>query len=103
MKSRSHNRRQKPVSDRGGGAGARGPAGAQGGRALEPRQVLADLPGRHLLVVAIPLLALDADEVVDVVLIACPPESLAQHLVLLELVGGLEQVGRQRLKAAPPQ
>ena len=67
--------------------------------ALEPRQVLADLPGRDLLVVAGPLVALDADEVVDVVLVAPAAERRAEDVVLLELVRRLEQVRRQRLRA----
>ena len=40
----------------------------------EPGQVLAELPRRDLLVVAVPLVALHADEVVDVVLVAPAPE-----------------------------
>ena len=43
---------------------------------LEAGQVLLDLPGRDLLVVAVPLVALHADEVVDVVLVAAAAERL---------------------------
>src|SRR5215471_9789600 len=67
---------------------------------LEPGQVLTHLPRSHLLVVAAPLVPLDADEVVDVVLVTGPSEGVPQHVVALELVRRLEQVRRQRVEAA---
>ena len=65
----------------------------------ESRQVLLDLPRGDLLVVAEPLVALDADVVVDVVLVAAATERRAEHVVRLELADCLEQGGRQRAQA----
>src|SRR5207244_13489105 len=63
----------------------------------EAGQVLLDLPGRDLLVVARPFVALHLDEVVDVVLVAAAAERLPQDLVALELARRVEQVCRQEL------
>src|SRR5438552_14572890 len=65
-----------------------------------PGEVLPQLPRSDLLVIAAPLVALDADEVVDVVLVAGAPERAPKDVVALELVDGLEQVRRQRAKTA---
>ena len=67
---------------------------------LEAGQVLADLPGRDLLVVAEPLVALHAGEVVDVVLVAAPAERRPEDVVRLELADGLEEIRRKRLEPA---
>src|SRR5881397_3784260 len=67
---------------------------------LEAGQVLGDLPRRDLLVVAGPLVALHADEVVEIVLAPALAERLAQHVVALEPHRRLEKVGRQRLEPA---
>ena len=60
-------------------------------RGSEAREVLPDLPGGDLLVVAVPLVALDADDPVDDVLVAAAAERGAQHVVALELADGLER------------
>src|SRR5262249_57472135 len=73
------------------------------GYILEAGQVLLDLPGRDLLVVAVPLVALHADVVVDVVLVAAAAERLAQHVVALELTERLDEARRQCLEPARPQ
>src|SRR5437762_14203711 len=65
-----------------------------------PGEVLPQLPRSDLLVVAAPLLPLDADEVVDVVLVAAAAERSPKDVVGLELLGGLEQVRRQRAETA---
>src|SRR5205085_11264781 len=59
---------------------------------LEAGQVLGDLPRRDLLVVAVPLLPLDADEVVDIVLAPRAAEGLAEDVVPLELRRRLHEV-----------
>src|SRR2546430_14678670 len=69
----------------------------------EAGQVLGDLPRGDLLVVAGPLVALHANEVVEVVLAASLAERLAQHVVALELCRRLEQVRRQRVEPAPAE
>src|SRR4051812_10459925 len=66
----------------------------------EPREVLAELPVGHLLVVAEPLVALDPGVVVDVVLAAPAAEPLTEDVVLLELADCLQQV---RWQAAEPE
>jgi len=58
-------------------------------RDLESSQVFAKLPERDLLVVAVPLVALHTDVVVDVVLVTSPAECLPQHVVALELSRGV--------------
>src|SRR5439155_13087838 len=63
-------------------------------------EVLPQLPRSDLLVVAAPLLPLDADEVVDVVLVAGASERPPKDVVALELVRGFEQVRRQRPETA---
>src|SRR3954447_1451898 len=67
---------------------------------LEAGQVLAHLPRSDLLVVAGPLVALHTDEVVDVVLVAPPPERFPEYVVALEFLRCLLEVGRQRLEPA---
>src|SRR5262245_19423177 len=67
---------------------------------LEARQVLADLPGGDLLVVAGPFVPLHADEVVDVVLVAALPERLAQDVVPFELLDRIEEVRGKGLEPA---
>src|SRR5262249_14289512 len=66
----------------------------------EPCQILPDLPGCHLLVVAVPLVPFAADVVVDVVLVATAAERGPKHRVLLELPRRVEQVPGERLQ--PP-
>src|SRR5439155_4769444 len=70
---------------------------------LEAGQVFVDLPGRDVLVVPVPLVALHLDEVVDVVLGAAVAERPAEDVVLLELHRRGQQVRRQRLEAAGTQ
>src|SRR6266545_7959341 len=67
----------------------------------EARQVLLDLPRRHLLVVTAPLVPLHPDEVVHVVLVPGLAERLADHVVALELVRRVQEVGGQCLE--PPR
>src|SRR5690348_6946348 len=67
---------------------------------LEAGQVFGDLPGGDLLVVAVPLVALHVDEVVDVVLAASRAERLAEDVVLLELRRRFVEVRRERLQPA---
>src|SRR6266508_6736530 len=67
----------------------------------EARQVLPDLPGRDLLVVPVPLVPLHPDEVVHVVLVPALAERLPDHVVALELVRRVQEVGGQRLE--PPR
>ena len=66
----------------------------------EAGEVLAHLPGADLLVVAVPLVALDADHPVDDVLVAPATERGAEDVVPLELAERLEQVRGERLEAA---
>ena len=65
--------------------------------ASEQLQVAVELPLRDLLVRGLELGLLDLREVVDVVLAPGVAERRAQDVVLLELAGGVEQVGGQRL------
>ena len=60
---------------------------------LEAGQVLGDLPGTDLLVVAKPLVALDPDVVVDVVLVTATAERGTQDIVLFEVADSFEEIG----------
>src|SRR4051812_40521524 len=69
------------------------------GTTSEQLEVAVQLPLRDLLVGLLPLAALAAHEVVEVVLVAAAAESRAQDVAALELAGRVEQVGRQHVDA----
>ena len=80
------------------------PYGELGETRSEARQVLAELPGGHLLVVAVPLVALHADVVVDVrPRLAPAAERRAEDVVAARARRRLEQGRRQRPQAARAQ
>src|SRR6476619_3029217 len=81
-------------------AGWQAPAGSVLPRGfLEQRQVPVELPLRDLLVRSLPFATLDLDEVIDVIAVAGLAQRLSQHVILLELAGGVEQIARQQVDA----